>query len=228
MRNWRYATTDEDIRPELIQSKVIKGLLGKYDAYSGGDGEIIFFDPYENFFFQMSDMSYQNTWEVNIGDYFNEDGTLKDDWHEVSGGVQMSVLRVVYITPHRRGQGRLRRIMEDLTSLSDETGESIGLFCDPFRISGYGRELTAYEAFLKFSENGYEQTEDWIKDLYYLRKKYMSYGFQNIVYDRAELTEGYQHFVYISANASEEERKILQALRVDYGFKRFDNIPETD
>ena len=46
MRNWRYATTDEDIRPELIQSKVMKGLLGKYDAYSSSDSEIVFIDPY--------------------------------------------------------------------------------------------------------------------------------------------------------------------------------------
>ena len=228
MRNWRYATTDGDIRPELLNSEIMKGLLGKYDAYDDGGDEIVFVDPYENFFFQISDKSHNNQWNVDMGDYLNEDGEVDESYWEVAGGVEMCVLRCLYVTPHRRGQGRLGRVLKDITDLSDDTGESVGLFVDCFKISGYGRETTATQAFLKFKENGYEKTDDWLKDVYYLRKKYMSYGFQNIVYDKAQVTEGFQHFAYISKNAPEKERRTLESLKVNYGFKRFDKMPETD
>lgn len=228
MRNWRYAHTDEQIRPELINSPILKGLLGNYDAYDAGDGEIVFFDVYQNFFFQVTDSSYSSAWGVSSELFTDEDGEIDENYWNYLGRVEMPILRVLYITKHRRRQGRFGRIMEDLTSLSDETGQSIGLFCDPYRISGYGRELTAYEAYAKFVENGYEKTDDWIKDVYELRKKYMSYGFQNLFYDKAQVTEGYQHFVYISENAPAEERKLLDKMKVNYCFKRFDLPTETD
>ena len=228
IRQWRYAQTSEQIKPELINSPILRGLLGNYDAYDAGDGEIVFFDVYQNFFFQVIDSSYSSAWGVSSELFTDADGEIDENYFNYLGSVEMPILRVLYITKHRRRAGRFGRIMKDLTSLSDETGQSIGLFCDSFKISGHGRELTAYEAYEKFKDYGYEKTDDWIKDVYELRKKYMSYGFQNLFYDKAQVTEGYQHFVYISENAPAEERKLLEAMKVNYCFKRFDLPADTD
>ena len=217
MRNWRYAHTDPDIHPELIQSEIIKKMLGKYDAYTEDNTEIFFIDPYENFFFSIADLHDSGVWEHDMGEFLTEDGTIDEAyWDMPLRRVELPVIRVIYIIPHRRRQGRLQRIAEDIKEVSDATGESIALFADPFRISGYGRELNARESFKKFMENGYEPTENFAHDLIKLRSRYMDLGFRNIKFSNAQLTKPYQHLAYISKNAPAAERQLLESLEVEY------------
>jgi hypothetical protein len=68
------------------------------------------------------------------------------------------------------------------------------IFADPFRVSGFGRETTASEALVKFMQNGYEPTDNWMDDLYKQRKRFLELGFFNTKYAHAEVTKPYQHF----------------------------------
>ena len=217
MRNWRYAHTDPDIHPELIQSEIIKNMLGKYDSYTQDNQEIFFIDPYQNFFFSIADIHDGGVWQHDIGDFLTEEGELDEAyWQMPIRRVHLPVIRAIYVIPHRRGQGRLQRIIEDIKEVADATGENVALFADPFKISGYGRELNAIEAFKKFMENGYEQTEKFARDLINLRSRYMDLGFRNIKFSNAQMTKPYQHLAYISKNSSPDVRQLLESLEVEY------------
>jgi GNAT superfamily N-acetyltransferase len=199
-------------------------MLGQYDSFTedSRSEEIFFVDPYQKFFFSMLDSSCE--FQLDIADYIDDEtGELNEEYFSIERTtVEMFVFRVIYTVPHHRGKGIQRRILEEIKGVADDCGESFAIFADPFRISGFGRETTASEALVKFTQNGYEPTDNWTDSLYKQRKRFLELGFFNTKYAHAEVTKPYQHFVYISENAPPEERKLLQSLQVHYYHKHYD------
>lgn len=224
MFNSRRATIDPDINVEGLRSCIVREMIGSYDSYAGesASDEIFFIDPYQRFFFSMLDSHCE--FRADIGDYIDkETGELDKEYYSIgTASIELPVFRVIYTLRHHRGKGIQQRILEEVKEVSDACGESFAIFADPFIISGFGREVTASEALMKFVRNGYEPTPEWADDLYKQRRRFLATGFNNVKYPQAQLTQPYQHFVYISRNAAPEERKLLESLKVHYYHRDYD------
>lgn len=220
----RYARVDPDINVGRIRSRIVSNMIGQYDCFTENEGseEIFFVDPYQKFFFSILDTACE--FRLDLADFFNEETGELDEEYFTTGrtDVVLPVFRVIYTVRHHRGKGIQRRVLEEIKGVADDCGESFAIFADPFRISGFERELNASEALVKFVQNGYEQTNKWVDDLYKQRKRFLELDFINVKCSSATLTEPYQHFVYISKNARPEEQELLQSLQVHYYHKYYD------
>lgn len=232
MFNSRRARTDPDIDPALIESKIIKEMIPLYDSYiiERGDEELHFFDGYQRYYFTMLDTGAN--YRVDISDYW-KDGEINDDWFNSedykryqqfsSLKVTLPTLRMIYIVPHHRGNGLQRRILEEVKEAADRTGESISIFADPIKLSGYGRETNAVECLQKLEANGYEPADDYAYALHKQRMSFLKAGFRNVKYADARITQPYQSFVYVNSKASQEERDLFDELEVFYESTKWDN-----
>lgn len=223
----RWAKVDPDIDVGRIKSCIVRAMIGQYDCYTedSRSDEIFFVDPYKKFFFSMLDSLCE--FKLDLADYIDEDKREIDkEYLSIPCTVvELPVFRVIYTVRHHRGKGIQRTILEEIKGVADECGESFAIFADPFKISGAGRELNASEALVKFLQNGYEPTDNWIDDLYKQRKRFLELGFINAKCVEATLTKPFQHFVYISKQARPEERKLLESLQVHYYHKHYDTAP---
>jgi GNAT superfamily N-acetyltransferase len=220
----RRARVDPDINVGRIRSRIVRNMIGQYDCFTedSRSEEIFFVDPYQKFFFSMLDSVCE--FRLGFGDFINEEtGELDEEFFSTRRtDVVLPVFRVIYTVRHHRGKGIQRRVLEEIKGVADECGESFAIFADPFKISGFGRELNASEALVKFVQNGYEQTDNWMDDLYKQRKRFLELGFINAKCVHATLTEPFQHFVYISKNARKEEQELLESLQVHYYHKHYE------
>lgn len=220
----RDARVDPDINVGRIRSRIVRNMIGQYDCFTEYEGseEIFFVDPYQKFFFSILDTACE--FRLDLADFFNEETGELDEEYFTTGrtDVVLPVFRVIYTVRHHRGKGIQWQILHEIKGVADECGESFAIFADPFRISGFGSELNASDALVKFVQNGYEPTDNWMDDLYNQRKRFLELGFINVKCSSATLTEPYQHFVYISKNAQSEEQKLLESLQVHYYHKHYD------
>ena len=214
----RYAKVDPDINVGRIRSRIVHNMIGRYDCFTedSRSEEIFFLDPYKKFFFAMLDSVCE--FKLDLADYIDEEtGELDEEYFSTGRtDVVLPVFRVIYTVPHHRGKGVQRRILEEIKGVADECGESFAIFADPFKISGIGSELNASEALVKFAQNGYEPTDNWMDDLCKQRKRFLELGFINAKCADATLTRPYQHFVFISKTARPEEQQLLESLQVHY------------
>lgn len=233
MFNSRRARTDPDIDPRLIESSIIKEMIPLYDSYicSRGDDELHFFDGYQRYYFTMLDTGAE--YKVDISDYWKDDPEINEDWFssddykrysQFSGyKVRLPTLRMIYIVPHHRRKGLQRRLLEEVKEAADRTGESIAIFADPMKLSGYGRETNAVECLQKLEANGYEPADDYAFALHKQRMSFLKAGFRNIRYTDARVTQPYQSFVYVNKQATEKERALFDELEVFYESTKWDN-----
>jgi len=214
----RRARVDPDINVERIRSRIVRNMIGQYDCFTEDERseEIYFIDPYQKFFFSMLDSGCE--FRLGFADFINEEtGELDEEFFSTRRtDVVLPVFRVIYTVRHHRGKGIQRQILEEIKGVADECGESFAIFADPFKLSGFGSELNASEALVKFVQNGYEPTDNWMDDLCKQRKRFLELGFINAKCADATLTEPYQHFAYVSRNARTEERQLLESLEVHY------------
>ncbi len=232
----RYADVDPDIQPELIRSKLIRKMIGHYDCLTGaeGDSEIYFVDPYGNFFFTLSDRF--SRYELNMMDYINEDATDEQvrDWFDsdsykefcrINKTVELPICRMIYVVPHRRGQGFQRKLIDELKKVADEVGEGFCLFADPFVLEGQGREVNAREALVKMIQSDLVPPENYNYCLWKQRNAFLSYGLKNVKCNDPNFgcKEQYKSFVYVNAQAGEQERRLFQELELSYSCPMFEN-----
>lgn len=235
MFNARYADVDPDIKPELIDSPLIREMIGQYDCFTerSGDSEIYFLDPYGNFFFTLSDN--HSKYDLCTMDYIREDATEEEieawfkgpafeEYCKVNTTVWLPICRCIYVVKHKRQKGYQRRLIKELMDVSDRVGQGFCIFADPFVLGGHGREVTAREAFLKMVQSELGKPEDYEYCLWKQRNAFLSYGLKNVRCNDSNFMskEQYKSFVYVNAQAGEKERRLFEELELNYICPKFE------
>jgi hypothetical protein len=231
MFNARYAHTDPDIDPERIRSRIMRGMLGQYDAYctEPGDSEITFLDPYGSFMFAMLDTAAE--YKLDIMDYMGEEydplSERMTTYHRCKP-VELPTFRLIYVVPYRRGRGLQTKILNEIKSKADELGESFAIFAGPIKLNGQGREVNILQSLQKLETHGYTEANDYHYQLYKQRKRFLDLGFKNVKYHDARLTGPWQSFVYVHANAPEAEVELFRELEVHYVCPKYETPEQSD
>ncbi len=235
----RRAYTDPDIDINLIKSPLIKEMITQYDSYikEVGDWEFTMIDGYKRYFLRMLD-SYSE-FSLDLADYMPEveDEAEARNWlesesyrryDEANHTVFLPTLQIIYVCPHHRGKGIQAAALEQLKEIADDVGESFSLFTEPLILSGYGRETNAVECMTKLDQNNYERPPDFNQQLWKQRNRMLKAGLRNIKFNKAQITQPWQSFVYVNKKATAEELLLYKELEVSYYSPLYDTPNQSD
>ena len=197
----RRAEISEDIDINRIKSKFISEMVGVYDTYLWNDDplDLILVDPYSKFFFVVTDLAIMFMSKSDEGKY-----------------CFLPYIRMIWVAKHQRGKGLQRTILDEMKDISDDVGESFAIVADPFLLTGNGPEVTAYDAIRKLLENDICPTDNYQWDLVKQRERFIGAGFDNVEFGNAQISEPYQHFVYVSKKESPSNKCIFEENTLNY------------
>tara|TARA_Y100000361_G_C11159406_1_gene346214 strand:+ start:107 stop:739 length:633 start_codon:yes stop_codon:yes gene_type:complete len=197
----RRAEISDDIDIHRIKSTFLSELVGTYDTYLWGEEplDIVLVDPYSKFFFVVSDLAILFSSEFDSDKY-----------------CFLPYVRMIWVARHQRSRGLQRRILEEMKEVSDDVGQSFAVVADPFELTGTGREVTAYDGIRKLFENDISPTQNYMWDLVKQRERFINAGLYNVKFGNAQISEPYQHFVYVSKRETEENISILKENELTY------------
>jgi len=201
MFNSRRSEISDDVDIHQIKSRFLAELVGIYDTYLWNNDplDLILVDPYSKFFFVVSDLT------ILFQSEFDQDKYCF-----------LPYVRMIWVARHHRKRGIQSRILDEMKSISDDVAESFSITADPFDLTGSGREVTALDGIRKLYENDICPTENYLSDLVKQRDRFINAGFDNVRFGNAQITEPYQHFVYISKNDTDRNRSIFRENTVSY------------
>lgn len=211
MTEQKEITIDEDIDISRLFSDNLKVLCCKYDSLFVGShdnvDDIYFFDKYKRFFFTFTDgitPVYSNMLHVTD----EEKNTVNGDLAFMS-----PILRAVYVLKGFRGQGLQTKLLQELNSVAEETAEPYIAIADPFRIVNSRYENCIKRAWYLFMKNGYERPHTWKKDVKSQCVQFGKNNLQRFVLDDYELTEPWQHFIYIPDSADDGTKLTIKSIQ---------------
>ena len=214
----RPAKIDAEINVDRIKSRIIRSLLTRMDSfycYDKHPDEYVFLDIQDRFWISMID-----TGQVFTG--FGGTELLELDYIgetvEVPKSVSLEVptIRVIYVPMRHRGRRIQSKLLDYLKSVADESGESMGIFADAFELCGANIRESSTDSFIRYTEIGIEKPDDWIYQTAIQRERFLKAGFENVHYHQSFLTEPWQQFVYASKNCTDDERELIDNLKIEY------------
>ena len=202
---------DEDIDIGRLFSDNLKLLCCKYDSIFVGShdnvDDIYFFDKSKRFFFTFTDgitSVYANMLNVTDEERMNTEGDL---------AFMSPILRAVYVLKGHRGKGLQSKLLQDLNSISEETGEPYIAIADPFKIKNSRYENCIKEAWRLFMTEGYERPHTWKKDVEIQCVQFGKNNLQRFVLDSYELTKPFQHYIYIPESANNGIKLTIKSIQ---------------
>ena len=212
---------DPDIDVEGITNPIILALLQRMDSLvddEGGETVYYFTDIQDRFWCGMTEAIAEYKYVMTEEDY-EELGQALESGYEVGCmdkfnyiTMKVPVLKVFYVPPTYRGRDIQKIFFEFLTSVADETDTSFAAFADPFYIPDCPYRSGAKESLLYFVHHGYEEPEKYWSLSVKQRNRFIESGLRNIEYANAEVTQPWQQFFYLHANATPEERRLIDSL----------------
>ncbi len=218
----RPANIDSDIDPSRIRSEIIKSHLTKMDSYhdpSSPERLYHFLDVQDRFFVIWQDTMAEFHYVVT-----EEDLTRYGEGLENGEDVRLPsyttmtvpVLKMVYVPFAYRGRNLQATYLDFVKSIADEVGESFALFCDPFLINGASNAYGARQSFLAYQHNSISTPNNWLDLSVKQRQRFLDAGCRNVLYHDAGESQPFQHFMYLSEQATDEERRLAAALNLNY------------
>lgn len=202
---------DEDIDISRLYSSNLKMLCCKYDSIFVGShdnvDDIYFFDKHKRFFFSFSDSTnsvYANMLHVTEEERLNTKGDI---------AFVCPVLRAIYVLKGYRGRGIQTELLQELNSISEETSEPYIAIADPFRIKNSRYENCTKRAWYLFMTEGYERPHTWKKDVKSQCARFGKNKLQRFVLDHYELTEPFQHYIYIPDSAEDGTKLAVKSIQ---------------
>ena len=222
MMRSRPPNIDADIMRSDVKSPLVEACLYEMDSLMEtdevGHNTFYFTDIQNRFFTAITNPIAEYQYHITEED-------MNTVMEKMDGGYQLGafdeftfepirvpVVKVFYVPPYCRGRGIQNLFFEFLTEVADDTGCSFAIFADPYKINGCPRKVTAKEALAYFIHNGYEKSDKYWTDSIKQRNRFISSGMRNVEYYDASVTEIWQHFYYLSKNAGEEEKRLIDKL----------------
>jgi hypothetical protein len=204
---------DEGVPVDKLQSKILKELYKEFssvfqrskDSYGT---DINFLNKDNSAFFTFHDSD--NPLMADCTKLSEEDKAEMNDFY-----LYVPWLMCVYVCELWRGEGRQKMIFNRIIELSEVTGEPFYAVADPFVLNKRRISHDVRPAFVSFYEHGHKRSKDWCQLVEKQVDRFKSYGMKNFVLPTAELTEPFQHWIYIPSTASEDHKKVIATLLQD-------------
>jgi len=202
---------DEDIDISRISSDNLKVLCCKYNSIFIGShdnvDDIHFFDKSKRFFFTFTDgiaSVYANMLNVTDEERMNVNGDL---------AFMSPILRSVYVLKSYRRKGLQSKLLQELNSISEQTGEPYIAIADPFKIKNSRYEHCIEEAWRLFLTEGYERPHTWKKDVEIQCGQFGKNKLKRFVLDEYEITKPFQHFIYVPNSANDGIKLAVKSIQ---------------
>ena len=198
---------DKDVPVENLQSKILKELYREFssvfqrseDSYGI---DINFLNKDDSAFFTFHDSD--NPLMADCTKLSEEDKAEMNDFY-----VYVPWLMCVYVCDLRRGEGKQKMIFNRIIELSEVTGEVWYAVADPYELNQRAISHDVRQPMVSFHDHGHKRPDNWCDLVKKQIKRFQSYGMKNFVLPTAELTEPFQHYVYIPSTASDDHKKII-------------------
>jgi hypothetical protein len=219
MRQSRYKITgrqyqpDKDVDVESLQSKILKELYKEFSSVfqkseDSSWTDINFLNKDNSAFFTFHDSD--NPLMADCTRLTEQDKAEMNDFY-----LYVPWLMCLYVCELWRGKGRQKMIFNRIIELSEVTGEPFYAVADPFVLCKRKISNDIRPEFLSFHEHGHKRPDNWCEMVEKQVGRFQSYGLQNFVLPSAELTEPFQHWIYIPTTASNDHKKIIATLLLD-------------
>jgi hypothetical protein len=205
---------DPDINWASVKSRIITELAKHMDSFfDDEDSTYHFVDIQNRFFVSVLDYEAQYDYGLTVKDLeiYGETFQLPD-----FEPMFVPIIRAFYVPAANRGRNLQASFFDFIKSVADQTGESFAIFADPFEITNCPQSANARQALVYFCEHGYHQPARWMKLFVKQRQRFLDAGFLNVKYNNAQVTEPWQQFFYLSKKATDEERRLVDALLLEY------------
>ena len=204
---------DKDVPVEKLQSKILKELYKEFssvfqkseDSYGT---DINFLNKDNSAFFTFHDSD--NPLMADCTRLTEEDKVGMTDFY-----LYVPWLMCLYVAELWRGEGRQKMIFSRIIELSEVTGEPFYAVADPFVLCKRKISHDVRPDFVSFYEHGHKRPKNWCDLVKKQIRRFQSYGLQNFVLPSADLTEPFQHYVYVPSTASNDHKKIIATLLQD-------------